>query len=83
MFLQKQCGHRLTKEGAMRRSVGNESEKEENFSPAENQENQITPSLRDVGLQEAPPTIMTSEAEGYKYSPQADATRLCPIPESL
>ena len=67
----------------LRRSAGNESEKEENFSPVEKQENQITPLLRDVGLQEAPPTIMTPEAERYKYSPQADATRLHPIPELL
>ena len=57
------------KEGSVRRSAGNESEKEENFSPAEKQENQISPSLRDVGFQEAPPTIMMSEAEGYKIQP--------------
>ena len=46
-------------------------------------ESRITPSLRDVGLQEAPPTIVTSEAEGYKYRPQADCRRLRPLPKSL
>ena len=83
-FLQKRCGHRLAKEGAVKRPAGNESRKEEkDFSPAEMLENRITPSLCDVGLQEAPPTIVTSEAEGYKYRLQADCRRLRPLPESL
>ena len=34
-FLQKQCGHHLAKEGAVKRTAGNESRKEEkDFSPA-------------------------------------------------
>ena len=56
---------------------------EKDFSPAEMLEKQITSSLCDVGLQEAPPSIMTSEAEGYKYRPQANCKALRPLPESL
>ena len=83
-FLQKRCRHRLAKEGAVKRTAGNESRKEEkDFSPAEMLENRITPSLHDVGLQEASPTIVTSEAEWYKYRPRADCRRLRPLPESL
>ena len=83
-FLQKRCGHRLAKEGAVKRTVGNESGTEEkDFSPVEMLENRITPSLRDVGLLEAPPTIVTSEAEGYKHRPQANCKALRPLPESL
>ena len=83
-FLQKQCGHHLAKEGAVKRTAGNESRKEEkDFSPAEMLENRITPSLHEVGLQEAPPTIVTSEAKVYKYRPQADCKRLRPLPELL
>ena len=67
----------------MRRSAGKEREKEENFSPAELQKNQITPTVGDVHLQEAPPIVMTSEARGYKYSLQADERALCPTSESL
>ena len=83
-FLQKRCGHHLAKEGAVERTAGNGSRKEEkDLSPAEMLENWITPSLRDVGLQEAPPTIVTSEAQGYKYRPQADCRRLHPLPGSF
>ena len=68
----------------MKRTAGNKSRREEkDFSPAEMLEKRITSSLRDVGLQEAPPTIVTSEAEGYKYRPQANCKALCPLPESL
>ena len=58
-------------------------EEGEYFSSAGRQENQITPTVGDVGLQEAPPTVMTSEAQGYINSQRADELRLCPISESL
>ena len=68
----------------MKRMPGNESGREEkDFSPAEMLEKRITSSLRDVGLQEAPPTIVTSETEGHKYMPQANCKALCLLPESL
>ena len=68
----------------MKRMAGNESGREEkDFSPTEMLEKRITSSLRDVGLQEAPPTSVTSEAEGYKYRPQANCKALRPLPESL
>ena len=42
-FLQKRCGHRLAKEGAVKRTAGNESGGEEkDFSPAEMLKKQIT-----------------------------------------
>ena len=80
-FLQKRCGHRLAKEGAVRRMAGNESGGEEkDFSPTEMLSKTNNLSLQDVDLQEAPPSIVTSEAEGYKYRPQANCKAL---PESL
>ena len=82
-FLQKRFGHHLTWEGAVRRTAKKAQEEGENFSPAERQENQITSTVVDVGLQEAPPTVMTSEAQGYINSQQADELRLCPISELL
>ena len=65
------------------RSLGKEHEREENFSPAELQKNQITSTVDDVGLKEAPPIVMTSEARGYEYSLQTNQQALCPLPESL
>ena len=82
-YLQKRCGHRLTEEGAVRRTAEKVRETSEYFSPAEMQENQITPMVGDVGLQEAPPIIMTSEAHRYKNSLRAEKLRLCPLSESL
>ena len=82
-FLQKRCGHCLAGEGAVRRSAGKEREREENFSPAELQINKKNSTVDDVGLQEAPPIVMTSEARGYKYSLQTNKRALCPFPESL
>ena len=82
-FLQKRCGHRLTEEGAVRRTAEKARETRKNFSSAEMQENQITPTVGDVGLKEAPPIFMTSEAQGYKSSLQAEELRLCPLSESL
>ena len=67
----------------MKRSAAKERKREENFSPAELQKNQITPTVGDVGLQEAPPTVMTSEAWGYKYSLQVDERALSSSSESL
>ena len=58
-------------------------ETRENFSPTEMQEYQITLTVGDVGLQEAPPIVMTSEAQGYKSSLHAEELRLCPLSESL
>ena len=46
------------------------------------QRNRITPKVGDVGLQEAPPIVMMSEAQGYKSSLQADEWGLCPLSES-
>ena len=82
-FLQKRCGHRLTEEGAVRSMAEKARETRENFSPAEMQRNRITPKVGDVGLQEAPPIVMTSEAQGYKSSLQANERGLCPLSESL
>ena len=64
----------------MRRTAGNESEGKD-FSPAEMLRKINNLLLRDVDLQEAPPSFMTSEAEGYKYRPQANCKALCPLPE--
>ena len=67
----------------MRRLAGNERKREKNFSPKELQKNQITSTVDDIGLQEAPPMVMTSEARRYKCSLQTNKRALCPLPESL
>ena len=83
-FLQNRCGHRLVKEGAVRRMARNESGgEEEDFSPAEMLKKTNNLSLRDVDLQEAPPSIMMPEDEGYKYRPQANCKALRPLPDSM
>ena len=82
-FLQKRCGHWLKEEGEVRRTTEKARKARENFSPVEMQENQITITVGDVGLQEAPPIVMTSEVQGYKSSLQAEELRLCPLSDSL
>ena len=68
----------------LRRAAGNESGREEkDFSPAEMLKNTNNLSLHEVEPQEAVPSIMTSEAEGYKYRPQTNCKALRPLPESL
>ena len=67
----------------VRRSARKEREREENFSPTELQKNQITSTVDDVGLQEAPPIVIMSEARVYKYSLQTNERALCPLPELL
>ena len=68
----------------LKRTVGNESKGEEKgFSLAEMLKKANNLLLRDLDLQEAPPSIVMSEAEGYKYRPQANCKALRPLPESL
>ena len=52
------------------------------FRLVDREDRRITPGIDDVGLQEAPPTTVTSEAKGYKSDPQAQEFRLCPSQES-
>ena len=79
-FLQKQCGHRLGKEGVVRRTEENTSETRASFRPVDEREDRrVTPGRDDVDLQEAPPTAMMSAAAGYKSNLQAQEFRLCPF----
>ena len=82
-FLQKRCGHRLAEEGAVRSMEEKAHGTRESFGPAELQSKRVTPKAGDVGLQEAPPIVMTSEAQVYKSSLRAEKLRLCPSPELL
>ena len=78
-FLEKRCGHRLTEEGAVRSMAEKACETRENFSPAEMQRDHITPKVGDVGLQEALPIVMMSEAQGYKSNLQAHSQSRCKL----
>ena len=55
-FLQKQCGHRLSEEGAVMRTEERACEAAASFR-------RVTPGNGDVIMQEAPPAVVTSEAE--------------------
>ena len=52
------------------------------FRLVEEEDRRVTPGNDDVGLQEAPPTVVMSEAVGYIRDPQAQGVRLCPSQES-
>ena len=56
--------------------------KGETFRLVEEGDRRVTPGNDDVGLQEAPPTAVTSEAEGYISDSQAQGVRLCPSQQS-
>ena len=63
----------------MMRTGGEACEAEEISRPVE-EVWRVTPSSSDVSLPEAPPTTVTSEAEGYKSGPRGQGERLC-IPQ--
>ena len=56
---------------------GETREEEETFRPVEEEVRRVTPSSSDVSQQEALPTTVTSEAEGYKSGPRGQGERLC------
>ena len=58
------------------RNGGKTREGEEAFSPEAEGFKHVTLNGSDVSLQEAPPTTVTSEAEGYKCDPRAQGERL-------
>ena len=62
------------------RTGGEEREAEETFRPVEEEVRSVTLSSSDVSLQEAPPTTVTSEAEGYESGLRGQGERLC-IPQ--
>ena len=53
------------------------AQEREVFRPVAEEFRCVTLSCSDVSLQEAPPTAVTSGAEGYKYDPRAKEERLC------
>ena len=69
-YLQKQCVHRPTGREAVKRTRGKEREAGKLHRPVEEGVRRVSPSSSDVSLQEAPPTAMTSEADGYISDPQ-------------
>ena len=80
-YLQKRCGHRLIGREAGKRTRGEASETGE-LSRLVEGVRCVTPGSSDVSLQEAPPTTVTSEAEGYISGPQGQRERLCPPQQS-
>ena len=70
-YLQKRCGHRLAEGEAVKRTEEKARGMGEVFRPVEKEVRRVTPSNGDVSLQEAPPTAVTSEAEGYISGPRA------------
>ena len=68
-YLCKRCGHRPIEREAVLRNGGKTHEGEEEFRPEAEGFRRVTLSGSDVSLQEAPPTTVTSEAEGYKCDP--------------
>ena len=59
------------------RAGGEAHEEEETYRPMEEEVKRVTLSSSDVNLQEAPPTTVTSEAEGYKSGPWGQGEQLC------
>ena len=76
-YLCKRCGHRPIKREAVMRNGGKAREEEEVYRPTAEGFRRVTLSCSDVSLQEAPPTAVTSEAEGYKCDSRAKGERLC------
>ena len=59
------------------RNGGKAREEEEVYRPVAEGFRRVTLSRSDVSLQEAPPTAVTSEAEGHKCGPRAKGEQLC------
>ena len=69
-YLRKRCGHCPIEEEALKRDKEKAREGGEDFRL-------VAESFSPAGLQEAPPTAVTSETAGYKYDPRAEEGRLC------
>ena len=76
-YLRKRCGHRPIEREAVMRNGGKAHEEEETFRPVAEGFRRVALGCSDVSLQEAPPTAVTSAAEGFKYDPRAEGEQLC------
>ena len=76
-YLRKRCGHRSIEKETVMRNGGKAREEEETFRPMAEGFGHVAFGCSDIGLQETPPTAVTSAAEGFKYDPRAEGDRLC------
>ena len=81
-YLQKRCGHRPTGREAVEKTRGEACETGEFSRLVEEGVRRVTPGSSDISLQDAQPTTVTSEAEGYISGPWGQGERLWPPQQS-